>query len=284
MDLHVHQEDDELGSMPSRQLTTSSEETPCEPPAPKKLKTHASVVQSNTADGATPESCLPAACFQEDSGPLREKTQRESQRSCNPSSNVHADGGTSLLSSSTTHGHVNSPPSGHDASRAAIGTTSPGLLETLRSQMDEGFRRRREQFLEEIFNKHKSPDSAGLSKASLVQALRDLGLCMTASEVAELFHTQDLNGDGLINWTAFLMILANKVGKIEQWASTLPLAALLADCMPSNDDVDPVRALSKLDSAEIQAIATCFSEGLLQVLRYVDDNATICDTMCANMP
>jgi hypothetical protein len=158
----------------------------------------------------------------------------------------------------------------HDTSCASTGTSSPGLLETLRSQMDTGFRRRRQSFVKEVFVKHKSPDSPqespGLSKVNLRQALSDLGMYMSASELKELFCTQDLNDDGWINENEFLMILANKVGKIQQWASTLPLAALLADCMPSNDGADPVRALSNLRSAEIQAIAACFSEGLVQLL------------------
>ena len=145
---------------------------------------------------------------------------------------------------------------------------SPDLLETLRSQMRAGFQRRNEQFVHEIFDKYKSSDSAGLSKESLAQALRDLGVCLSADEVHELFYTQDLNSDGWISWTEFLMVVS-RPSKIEQWAATLPLAALLADCMPSMDDADPVRGISELRLPDFQAISACYNEGLIKLLRYV---------------
>jgi hypothetical protein len=169
--------------------------------------------------------------------------------------------------------------SGHDGSCAAAGTPSPGVLETLRSQMHAGFQRRNVQFLQEIFNKHKSPasDSAGdgLSKASLGQALRDLGVSLSVDELEELFYTQDLNSDGWISWSEFLMVV-ERPSKIHEWASTLPLAPLLADCMPSKDEADPVRGLSKLQTEDMQAISACFSEGLLQLLRSVRVRVHVC--------
>jgi hypothetical protein len=135
--------------------------------------------------------------------------------------------------------------------------------------MHAGFRRRNEQFVEEIFNQYKSPYSDGLSKASLAQALRDLGIvCASASDVDSLFYALDLNKDSAISLSEFLRVIS-KPSKIEQWATTLPLAALLADCMPSKDEADPVRDLSNLRSAGIKAISACFSEGLVQLLRYV---------------
>jgi hypothetical protein len=56
--------------------------------------------------------------------------------------------------------------------------------------MHAGFQRCNEKFCQEIFDKHKSPDSPGLSKASLGQALSDLGVDLSADEVEELFYTQ----------------------------------------------------------------------------------------------
>jgi hypothetical protein len=136
--------------------------------------------------------------------------------------------------------------------------------------MTTGLQRRNEQFVQEIFNKHKGPpDSAGLSKESLVHALSDLGIpCASTSEVDELFYSLDLNSDGWISWSEFLMVIS-KPSKVEEWATTLQLAALLANCMPSKDEADPLRALSKLCSADIHAVSACFSEGLVQLLRYV---------------
>jgi hypothetical protein len=78
-----------------------------------------------------------------------------------------------------------------------------------------------------------------LSKESLAQALRDLGVCLSADEVHEVFYTHDLNSNCWISWTEFLKVVSIP-SRIEQWAATLPLAALLANCMPSVDDADPV--------------------------------------------
>jgi hypothetical protein len=132
--------------------------------------------------------------------------------------------------------------------------------------MRAGFQRRNEQFVHEIFDKYNSPDSAGLSKDNLVEALRDLGVSLSADEVQELFYTQDLNSSGWISWSEFLVVVS-RPSKMEQWAMTLPLAALLADCMPSMDDADPVQGISKLRFADMQAISACYNEGLVKLLR-----------------
>ncbi len=99
--------------------------------------------------------------------------------------------------------------SSHEGSCKAAGTPSPALLEELRSQMRAGFQRRNEQFAQEVVNKHKNPGSAGLSKESLGQALSDLGMkCVSTSNVDELFCTLDVNSDGWISWSEFLMVLS----------------------------------------------------------------------------
>ncbi len=137
--------------------------------------------------------------------------------------------------------------------------------------MRTGFQRRNEQFVQEIFDKYKSCDSSGLSKESLAQALEDLGVCLSAAEVDELYFTQDLDNDGWISWSEFLMVIS-RPSKIEQWAATLPLATLLANCMPTMDHTDPVRGISQLRFADLRAISACHSEGLVKLLRYVSHN------------
>lgn len=90
-------------------------------------------------------------------------------------------------------------------------------LQKLRSQMEMGFYRRREAFVKQVFDKHKSPDgSPGISKASLTCALEDLGIFVSDGEAEELFYTQDMNRDGWIELSEFLP-MASRVGRVEQW-------------------------------------------------------------------
>ena len=249
--------------------------------APRKAdsKPHQEEEEKVMADQSPEKSSLMPAPAQGQAVSAPTASQGDAQESSTPHTHAHQvpDTGASPSSSTQPTAHDDSS-SGHDGSCAATGTSSPDLLEKLRSQMRAGFQRRNEQFAQDVFNKHKSP--SGLSKASLGQALSDLGIkCASGSDVDELFYTLDVNSDGWISWSEFLMVLS-KPSKIQQWASTLPLAPLLADCMPSKDDEDPVRALSELSLLDIQAVSACFSEGLVQLLRSVCLCVCVCVTLC----
>jgi hypothetical protein len=214
-------------------------------------------------EASMPESSLLIAHGQGQAGAAAASRQGDTPEISKTSTHLHQEPVTGAL-----------PSSAHDGSCAPTGTSSRGVLETLRSQMHAGFQRRNAQFVQEIFEKHTSSDSPGpspgLSKASLAHALSDLGVCLSPDEVHELFYTQDLNNDGWISLSEFLTV-TSKPSQIEGWATTLPLAALLADCMPSKDEAeaDPLRGISKLREADMQAISACYSEGLFQLLRYV---------------
>jgi hypothetical protein len=230
---------------------------------------HREQVTRLEVSAASPEASIPIAPAQGQADSPATPHRGDASETCEPHIHAHQEPVTGPLPSSTQPTTIDDRSSGHDGSCAPNGTPFPGLLlETLRSQMIAGFQRRNEQFLQEIFDKHKSPDTAGLSKESLAQALSDLGVCLSAEDVGELFYTQDLNSDGCISWSEFLMVIS-KPSKIEHWATALPLGALLADCMPSKNDVDPLRGLSNLLSADVEAVSVCFSEGLVKLLRYV---------------
>jgi hypothetical protein len=218
-------------------------------------------LQDTASGGAVPESALAAATRHRERDPREETNQNEAQQARRLDLDV--DQGVSPQAR-----REEDSSSGHDGSCAPAGTSSPLVLETLRAQMHAGFQRRNEKFCQKIFDKHKSPDYDGLSRASLGQALSDLGVRLNADELEELFYTQDLNSDGWISWSEFLMVIS-RPSKIEEWATMLPLAALLVDCMPSRDEAELLRGLSKLHTADMQAISACFSEGLVQLLRCV---------------
>jgi hypothetical protein len=165
--------------------------------------------------------------------------------------------------------HQNLPP-GCESSKTGScpPVQQPTLSEVsdiIRTQIEAGFRRRREAFVREVFDKRRSPDVDGISRENLVPALKDIGINVSASEADELFYTQDMNCDGSIDRAEFLL-MSKRLGKLEEWTSTLPLSQLLADCMPATDEADPVRVVSNLAKAHIRAIANCFSEGLVVIL------------------
>jgi hypothetical protein len=225
---------------------------------------------------ASPESPILIAPAQGQTNSVAISRREDTRETCEPLTDAHHEPVTGALPPSAQPITRDESSKDHDGSCAYNGTPSPGLLETLRSQMSAGFQRRNEQYAQEIFDKYKSPDSAGLSKESLAQVLSDLGICLSTDQVEELLYTQGLKSDSIdgedrddcISWSEFLMIIS-KPSKVEEWATTLPLAALLADCMPSTNDADPLRGLSELCLEDTQAISACFCEGLVKLLRYV---------------
>jgi hypothetical protein len=161
------------------------------------------------------------------------------------------------------------------AGRDKTGASQPGLADlgkVLRAQMEAGFRRRKEAFVREIFNKHSAGEgeAAGISQQRLAAALQDLGINVSASDAKELFYMQDINKDGLISWPEFLH-MSKTASTLGEWASNLPLAELLADCIPPaamfpGAQDNSVRAVSCLTADHIQVIATCFGEGVAVLL------------------
>jgi hypothetical protein len=145
-------------------------------------------------------------------------------------------------------------------------SASSALLDTLRAQMDAGFNRRSEPFVRRIFEQHKDSGSPGILIHNLVSALADLGIYIDGSESEKIFKAHDLNENGCIDLSEFAAIAETARG-VECWASTLPLAQLLADCLPMKNMADPVRAVSRLCETDIQVIATCFGEGVRRMLR-----------------
>jgi hypothetical protein len=142
----------------------------------------------------------------------------------------------------------------------------PELLRRLSSRLNVGILRRKRQFVADVFKRHAGSETGAMTRSSLVPALRDLGMHMQPGEEEELFFTHDITGDGLINFEMFWLITTTAC-QVEQWASTLPLARLLTDCMPiERGDEDPIRAISTLTEAEICTVARCHSEGLTQLL------------------
>jgi hypothetical protein len=140
------------------------------------------------------------------------------------------------------------------------------LLDMLRAQMNAGFNRRSEQFVRQTFERHKALDLHGIPINNLTSALADLGIAISSSECEELFKAHDLSESGYVDYSEFAAMVDRIHGADEEWASTLPLAQLLADCMPIRKEADPVQAVSRLCDTDLETIVTCFGEGLKRML------------------
>jgi hypothetical protein len=201
---------------------------------------------------------------------MESRGSQKDSTEAHPELQAHQDVAARLEQPSEDHTSTPRCSSDHETDTRMVLPDSDAL-EVLRSQMNACFDRRNEAFLQAIFDKHKSdetPDCAadGLSQTGLMSALADAGIHVSVSEAEELHKTQDLNSNGCIDWSEFLSIVSMRVGRVAQWASTLPLAELLADCMPIKNEADPVRAVSKLSKTDVQNIVACYSEGLARLL------------------
>ncbi len=136
---------------------------------------------------------------------------------------------------------------------------SAALLE---AEMDRGFERRSEEHVKEIFDRYRSADTFDITKADLLGALQALGISESDSEVA-LKAYEDMDR---VDWPEFCLIVT-RIGKLEQWTRTLPLANLLADCMPVKSHANPVEAATRLSDDDLEVIVACFSKGLKRLLK-----------------
>jgi hypothetical protein len=138
-------------------------------------------------------------------------------------------------------------------------------VEKLLAQMRMGFDRRDEAFVQQVFDRHRT-ELGIIPRTGLNAALQGLGLAVNDIQAAELDLMHGQPEDSFIDLAHFRSIVSRN-GQVEQWASTLPLAQLLADCMPVKDVKDPLRAVSKLSAAEVPDVVASLSEGLARLLR-----------------
>jgi hypothetical protein len=216
-------------------------------------------------EGSDEDSDLRAAPFKKarrEDKDEQVKGIRDAVKKAKPQPQDHQDAANTCPEQTPPQAQTSKPGSsyvhGFDFTKTA---SVSDVLKSLRAQMDTGFNRRSEAFLQAIFDKHKTPGGTnqGLSQRGLMSALADAGIHISAGEAEELHRTQDLNGNRCIDHSEFLSIVSTRVGGVAHWASTLPLAELLADCMPIQNEADPVRAVSKLSEIAVKNIVACYT-------------------------
>jgi WD40 repeat protein len=132
-----------------------------------------------------------------------------------------------------------------------------------------GRNRRNEQFLRDLFNRHK--DARGrLSGQNLVQALREIDaphIPTSEQEIADLINQFDANSNAALDFGEFQQVV-NQPDELEIWLSEkqLPLAA---DAIrPLVGRSNQLQKMSQLSSADIDqcAAATSFMPAMLKEL------------------
>ncbi len=102
----------------------------------------------------------------------------------------------------------------------------------------------------------------------LQDALLELGVALTRGKVEELVLAMDLDEKGGLDFEEFKHAVQQPLTQLEQWASMLPLAGLLAKSLPviGGEGDQPLRNFSRLGENEIDTVVEVFSEGLRRIL------------------
>ena len=153
-------------------------------------------------------------------------------------------------------------------------TVSRPILDVLKEQVDAGFRRRDEKFIEEVFKKYSTINRATsishIEKKDLIMALKEFDAFpdVTQEDLCKednLFRRLDRNQDGILAFDEFVLAVKASM-PLDEWASSLPLAQILADAMPRKAGKDRLREVALLTEAEIESIANGFAYGVKRLL------------------
>ncbi len=146
------------------------------------------------------------------------------------------------------------------------GTKSIGISRLIGLQVDHFFKKQNDAWIRAVFDKHMDPKTKLLPPNRFVSALRELDTQIDGSEEIEtLFHSLDLNGDGALAFPEFRRCLEFR-SPLDQWAATLPLAPLLASCLPIACRGDAARALCCLSAASLTAALSAYADGVRRLV------------------
>ena len=140
--------------------------------------------------------------------------------------------------------------------------------EKIRKQVNEGFKRRSIQFVQETFDSHKDKVKEVILAPSLGRALRDLGVLVEATEIEELLKSRDLNDDGGLDFQEFSS-LVSMPSPIEEWVGELSVTQLVSDALPrvTGPIKDQLRNLSRITREQLEDSCEIMKESFLKVLQ-----------------
>jgi WD40 repeat protein len=144
-------------------------------------------------------------------------------------------------------------PSNSSASHAMLLKCSDGIV--------SGKNRRNEQYLRDVFNRHKGAQG-GLSGQNLVQALQDVdspNIPISVQDIADVMNQFDANSNGVLEFGEFQQAV-NEPDELQMWLGEkqLPIAADALRSLVGRGS-DQLKTFSQLSAADIDhaAAATC---------------------------
>ena len=144
--------------------------------------------------------------------------------------------------------------------------------DTLRLEIEKrirvGMQRRDESYLKEMFARKCVKEGGAepfISRGILCEVLQEVGIEVSVKETEVLFDEFDTDNNNGLDETEF-MALISKPTALDEWARSLPLCELLADSIPREVGVHPLRTLSCLEAETIQVACECFSRALQKIL------------------
>ena len=128
--------------------------------------------------------------------------------------------------------------------------------------------RQEDSLYRNVFDHFKDMPSGTLSTDGLRRAMHSLGVPVLRKGAEELMAVMDLDENGVLDYEEFKRAVAQPLTQLEQWASMLPLAGLLASSLPisSGHGDQPLRDLSRLSEDQIDAAVEAFRGGLTRLL------------------
>ena len=130
-----------------------------------------------------------------------------------------------------------------------------------------------EEFVQSVFNDHAKATEGKwyLDTESFTSALTTLGVRLKSGQSIELFKMLDVDSNQAIDFEEFKRAIFVS-SELENWLGTIPLAKLLACCLPSSDGtMDGIREFIELpdDSmrTNLEKIASAFGVGLQRLLK-----------------
>jgi hypothetical protein len=128
--------------------------------------------------------------------------------------------------------------------------------------------RQKDSLFKEVFERFKEESSGTIRTDVLQQALFEFGVPVPKKTAEELMLAMDLDENGGLDYEEFKRAVAQPPTQLEQWASMLPLAGMLASSLPisGGQGDQPLRDFSRLGEDEIKAAVEAFRGGLTQLL------------------
>ena len=151
------------------------------------------------------------------------------------------------------------------------------LMEAMRTRTDSkiefGSMRRSDDFIRNIFLQFASAQEK-LSKGDVLKALGALGLRVPDDDFETMFMEMDTTGDGFIDMEEF--IAAVKLpSAVEVWAKGISWWQPVADAIPLQSGVDPLRSIAKLSNLDVdvicESVILAFKGMLLEEVRRLKD-------------